>query len=84
MQEWMTRMYGPLRKSDSMRCRIGQYVYEHSPNRLNVDAICKILDYTPKQVQSELDRIARRSDRYNMPYQLRWYENNTIALIPTK
>jgi hypothetical protein len=80
--EWMAKMYGLDRRDDSMRCRVGSYVFDHGQSPLLVGIICDVLDYSEAQVRSELSRIIRRLERYKIPYQLKWHGSKTIELVP--
>lgn len=92
-KEFMNRIYGMDRRDDSNRCRIGAYMYDTSPNLVNINEMATTLRYKSEYgpglgdkfdaatCRAEIKRIERRANDWGVPVAIYWHGDEVCQLI---
>ena len=92
--KFMSRMLGDNYRTDSNRTRTFSYMFDRSPHIVSLHDMAKTFgatsiygpgvgeECTADHLRQEVTRIARRAERYGVPYTIVWHGRDHAALRP--
>jgi hypothetical protein len=93
--EFMSRTLGDAYKPDSNRTRTFSYAFDHVPDVCDLGVMARLFKttsiygpgagekMTADHLRQEMIRLARRVERYGLPFKVVRYGRDAFALVPT-